>query len=214
MKPMKEVLITPDKYLLVELRTEIPEDLLIPPLPELSYICDGRLTESRCSGISIFRDQDFITATASDMVMNMSVAGLVRTKLRGRKRERWNSYLAKYKIEIEPREFTSILKTGSILTIYVDGIDLDEISGNVVVKEFRVTGVGNSNGVVERLSELEPRLIVVETRGNLWFLVTAYKPVHIDVHLRKAIEKTLHVVRMECDELLRIGNGRICYLRN
>lgn len=67
----------------MELKVEIPEDVLFPPLPELSYVCSGRITDSKCSGPSIFRDQDFITATASDLIASMSISGLIRTRLRG-----------------------------------------------------------------------------------------------------------------------------------
>ncbi|MEM0169668.1 MAG: hypothetical protein QXK75_07760, partial [Metallosphaera sp.] len=139
---------------------------------------------------------------------------LIRTKLRGRKRDRWLGYLSKYGIEIEPREFTTILKTGSLITIYADGIDFEDVPGNVVFKEFRVTGTGSMNNVIEKLMEIEPRLIVAESRGNLWYLVSAFKLVAMDPAIRKALEKLINVTRLECDEISFLKNGKTCFKRN
>ncbi|ABP95655.1 MULTISPECIES: hypothetical protein [Metallosphaera] len=197
----------------MELKVEIPEDVLFPPLPELSYVCSGRITDSKCSGPSIFRDQDFITATASDLIASMSISGLIRTRLRGRKRERWLNYMAKYGIEIEPREFTAVLKTGSLVTIYADGLDFEDVAGNTVFKEFRVTGMGNMYNVIEKLAEIEPRLMIAETRGNLWFLVSAFKIIGMDQGIRKVLEKLVNVTKTECDEITQIKSGRICLKR-
>ncbi|AWS00164.1 hypothetical protein [Metallosphaera hakonensis] len=197
----------------MELKIEIPEDVLFPPLPELSFICSGKLTDAKCSGPSIFRDQDFIMATASDLISSMSISGLIRSRLRGRKRERWLNYMTKYGIEIEPREFTAVLKTGSLVTIYADGLEFEDVAGNTVFKEFRVTGMGNTYNVLDKMAEIEPRLIVVETRGNLWYLISAFKIIALDQGIRKALEKLIGVSRLECDEITPIKTGRICVKR-
>ncbi|MEM0279131.1 hypothetical protein [Metallosphaera sp.] len=198
----------------MELKVESPEDVIFPPLPELSYVCSGKISDVKCSGPSIYRDQDLVTATAADLISSMSVSTLIRTKLRGRKRDRWLGYLSKYGIEIEPREFTTILKTGSLITIYADGIDFEDVPGNVVFKEFRVTGTGSMNNVIEKLMEIEPRLIVAESRGNLWYLVSAFKLVAMDPAIRKALEKLVNVTRLECDEISFLKNGKTCFKRN
>ncbi|QKQ99188.1 hypothetical protein GWK48_01165 [Metallosphaera tengchongensis] len=194
----------------MDLKIESPEDVVFPPLPELSYVCSGKISESKCSGQTIFRDQDFITATPSDLISSMSISGLVRSRLRGRKRERWLNYITKYNIEIEPREFSAVLKTGSLVTIYSDGLDFEEVSGNIVFKEFRVSGMGNTYNVLDKLLEIDPRLVIVEIRGNLWYLVSAYKLISMDLHIRKALEKLSNVSRIECDEISSFKGGRVC----
>lgn len=118
--------------------------------------------------------------------------------------------MAKYGIEIEPREFTAVLKTGSLVTIYADGLDFEDVAGNTVFKEFRVTGMGNMYNVIEKLAEIEPRLMIAETRGNLWFLVSAFKIIGMDQGIRKVLEKLVNVTKTECDEITQIKSGRIC----
>lgn len=194
----------------MELKVEKPEDLFIPPLGELTYLCNGEVTDTRCSSHTIFRDMDFITATPSDIIYAMSLHALIRSKTRGRKRDRWLSYIAKYKISLEPYEFSTIIKSGAFLTIYVDGIDIDEIYGDIVIKNFRVTGTGNFENSLERLLEINPRLVIINKK-DFWFIIDAYKVDYLDVNLRKVAEEFTGYKRMECKEIKTVRNSRICF---
>ncbi|MEM2662082.1 MAG: hypothetical protein QW665_02325, partial [Metallosphaera sp.] len=63
------------------------------------------------------------------------------------------------------------------------------------------------------LAEIEPRLMIAETRGNLWFLVSAFKIIGMDQGIRKVLEKLVNVTKTECDEITQIKSGRICLKR-
>lgn len=187
------------------------EDLFIPLLPEYSYLCNGVITEAKCKGLEIYRDQDFITLTVNDVLSSMSLQGLIRMKSRGRKRERWLKYVSKYKLELESKEFASILKLGTLLTIYVDGYEIDGVEGDVVVKEFRISGTGtNTDHILKSLLEISPRLIISQNKHNIWYMITAYKVPYVDPQLRKVEKMILGADRLECKELIEEENTRIC----
>jgi hypothetical protein len=186
--------------------------MVLPPLQEYTYVCGDILTENKCSGPLIFRDPDYVTINMSDLVSSMSLQGAIRSKLRGRKLNRWLSYLSRYRIEVSPKEFSSILKLGSVITIYVDGIDVEGTSGDLVTKEIRVVGTGyNVDKIVEELTSLSPRLITVQIRQGVWYMVTSYSTTFIDPGLKKMLQSFVNTKRMECKKIEIKGNTRICY---
>lgn len=195
----------------MELRIEKPEDLFIPPLGEISYPCNGEITDTKCSSHSIFRDMDYITATPSDIIYSISLHSLIKNKTRGRKRDRWLTYISKYKLSLEPLEFSVIIRSGSLLTIYVDGIDIDEKYGDVIIKNFRVAGSGNYESSFNKLLELSPRLVVINKK-DYWFTIDAYKIDYLDANLKKAAEEFIGYKRMECKEIRIIKESRICII--
>ncbi len=195
----------------MKLKVKTLEDLFIPPLKEFSYLCDGILSEVKCKGIEIYRDEDFISFNINDVLSSLSLQSLVRMKTRGRKRDRWLNYINKYKIELEPKEFSLILKLGALFTVYVDGYEIDGTQGDVVIKEFRVTGTGsNVEHIIKVLKEMTPRLIVHEIKQNIWYMITAYKVPYIDNQLKKLDKLFLNSDRLECKELNEDLEMRIC----
>ncbi len=197
----------------MDLRVDEPEDVLIPPLQEYTYICGDMISENKCSGSLIFRDADYITVSMNDLVSSMSLQGAIRSKLRGRKLDRWLSYLSKYKIEVSPKEFSSVLKLGSVITLYVDGMDVDGVSGDSVIKEIRVVGTGyNFEKIVDGLSELSPRLITVQIRQNVWYMITSYTCLYIDQALRKKLQSFVNLRRLCCKKIEKREGMRICFM--
>ncbi|MCH4815924.1 MAG: hypothetical protein QXY87_12120 [Saccharolobus sp.] len=187
------------------------EDLFIPPLQEYSYLCNGIITDMKCKGMEIYRDSDFIAFTVNDILSSMSLQGLIKMKTRGRKRERWLRYISKYKMELEPKEFSTVLRLGALLTIYVDGYEIEGNQGDVVVKEFRVSGTGsNTDHIRKMLLELSPRLIVIQNKNNIWYVVTGYKVAFVDSQLKKIEKSFVNSDRMECSEIQEEYNTRIC----
>ncbi|WP_338604144.1 hypothetical protein V6M85_05780 [Sulfolobus tengchongensis] len=187
------------------------EDLFIPPLQEYSYLCNGTITDTKCKGLEIYRDADFINFTINDILSSMSLQGLIKMKSRGRKRERWLRYITKYKMELEPKEFSTILRLGALLTIYVDGYEIEGNQGDVVVKEFRVSGTGSNTDHIRRMMfEIAPRLIIIQNKNNIWYMVTAYKVAYIDPQLKKIENLFINSYRLDCQELEEESNIRIC----
>ncbi|BBG25466.1 hypothetical protein [Sulfuracidifex tepidarius] len=196
----------------MDLRVGEPEDMLIPPLQEYTYICGDMITENKCSGSMIFRDADYITVNMNDLVSSMSLQGAIRSKLRGRKLDRWLSYLSKYKIEVSPKEFSSVLKLGSVITLYVDGIDVDGVSGDSVIKEIRVVGTGyNFEKIVDGLLELSPRLITVQVRQGVWYMITSYTCLYIDQALKKKLQSFVNLKRLSCKKIEEKEGTRVCF---
>ncbi|MCY0849425.1 hypothetical protein [Sulfuracidifex metallicus] len=197
----------------MELRVEESEDLLMPPLKEYTYICGDIVSETKCNGSLLFRDPDYVTLNMSDMIMSMSLQGALRSKLRGRKLDRWLSYVSKYRIEVNQKEFASVLKLSSVITLYVDGIDIDGISGDFAMKEIRVVGTGyNVDRIVDALVELTPRLITVQLRQGVWFMVTGYTSMFIDTAVKKKLFQFINISRMVCKKIISKEKTRICYL--
>jgi hypothetical protein len=197
----------------MELRVEESEDLLMPPLKEYTYICGDIVSETKCNGSLLFRDPDYVTLNMSDMIMSMSLQGALRSKLRGRKLDRWLSYVSRYRIEVNQKEFASVLKLGSVITLYVDGIDIDGISGDFAMKEIRVVGTGyNVDRIVDALVELTPRLITVQLRQGVWFMVTSYTSMFIDTAVKKKLFQFINIRRMVCKKIISKEKTRICYL--
>ncbi|MUN29404.1 hypothetical protein [Sulfuracidifex metallicus] len=197
----------------MELRVEESEDLLMPPLKEYTYICGDIVSETKCNGSLLFRDPDYVTLNMTDMIMSMSLQGALRSKLRGRKLDRWLSYVSKYRIEVNQKEFASVLKLGSVITLYVDGIDIDGISGDFAMKEIRVVGTGyNVDRIVDALVELTPRLITVQLRQGVWFMVTSYTSMFIDTAVKKKLFQFINIRRMVCKKIISKEKTRICYL--
>ncbi len=194
----------------MELKIELPEDLIIPPLDEFSYVCDGEITSAKCS-TAIFRDEDKIVATPYDIIYSISLENLIKNKTRGRKYNRWSYYVNKYKLSIEPIEFSTTLKTGAVMTIFVDGIDINGTFGDVVIKEFKVSGSRNCEGIINKLIDINPRLIIVK-KENFVFTVSAYKVVYIDKNLQNIMREFLGYKRMECEKIVIKDNTRICYI--
>lgn len=176
----------------------------------MSYICDKEITDTKCYSHSIYRDTDYITVTPSDVIYSMSLNLLIRNKTRGRKRDRWLSYLYRYRLTLDPSEFSAIIKTGALLTIYVDGIDVDEKSGDVVIKNFRITGSGSYENLLNKLLEANPRLVTINKK-DYWFLIDAYKIDYLDLNLKKTVEEFIGYKRMECKEIKTIKELRICF---
>lgn len=195
----------------MKLKINSIEDLFIPPLQEYSYLCNGIITEMKCKGLEIYRDQDFISFTVNDILSSMSLQGLIKMRSRGRKRDRWLRYISKYKIELEPKEFSTILKLGALFTIYVDGYDIDGISGDVAIKELRITGTGtNTDHIKKFLFDINPRLIIIQNKHNIWYMITAYKVSYIDPQFKKVESLTLGAYRLECQEIEEEMGTRIC----
>jgi len=60
------------------------------------------------------------------------------------------------------------------------------------------------------LKELKPDLITVSQR-DIWYLLTAYKVIHITPELKKALSKLVGVKRIECDKI-EYEETIICYV--
>ncbi|BDC19443.1 hypothetical protein [Acidianus sp. HS-5] len=194
----------------MELKIELPEDLIIPPLDEFSYACNGEITNVKCDAV-IYRDEDKIIATPYDIIYSISLENLTKNKTRGRKYNRWTSYISKYKLSIEPIEFSTILKTGAIITIFADGIDINGTFGDVVIKEFKISGIKNCEEIINTLKDINPRLIVIK-KESFVFTISAYKVAYIDKNLQSAMKEFLGYKRMECEKLVIKNNTRICYI--
>ncbi|ARM76082.1 hypothetical protein [Acidianus manzaensis] len=194
----------------MDLKIEKPEDLFLPPLGEITYLCNGEVTDTKCSSTSIYRDVDYISITPSDVIYSITLSSIIKNKTRGRKRERWLSYLNKYKLILDPIEFSAIIKSGSLLTIYVDGIDIDERYGDIIIKDFRIAGSGNYENSLNKIMETNPRLITINKKGY-WFLIDAYKVDYLDLNLKRIAEDYIGYKRMECKEIRFLKESRICY---
>lgn len=194
----------------LELKIDLPEDLVIPPLEEFSYICNGEVTKVKCNN-TIYRDEDKIIATPYDIIYSISLENLVRNKTRGRKYNRWSYYVNKYKLTIEPIEFSTIIRTGAIITIFVDGLDINGISGDVVIKEFKISGSRDCEKIVDKLQDVNPRLIVVK-KESFVFTISAYKVVYIDKNLQNIMKEFIGYKRMECEKLVIKDYTKICYI--
>jgi len=187
------------------------EEVIVPPLPEYSYICEGEIREAQCKGGMIFRDPDFILITPLDALQSFSLYSIINYKLRGRKLKRWENYLRKYNIELEGIDTRVLLKNNALLTIYVDGLTVCEVDGEVVIKEYRIAGTDkNVDEGLNALKELNPDLITVSQR-DIWYLLTAYKVAHITPELKKALSKLVGVKRIECDKIV-YDETTICYV--
>ena len=193
---------------------ESPEDVIIPPLQELTFICKNIMTETKCQGPSIFRDPDVLSAMPSDIISLMSIHSLVKYKARGRKLERWENYINKYKINISREEFSLILKLDALLTLYVDGYDFNGVSGDAVIKEFRLAKTMVNDELITELSKIKPKLIVIRNKPNYWNLISAYKVEYIDKNLAKAFSKLNGVRRIECNDIRSIDSTKVCTIEN
>ena len=187
------------------------EEIIVPPLPEYSYVCDGEIREAQCKGSMIFRDPDFILITPLDALQSFSLNSIISYKLRGRKLKRWEGYLKKYNIELEGTDTRVLLKNNALLTIYVDGLTVCEVDGEVVIKEYRIVGTDkNVDEGLNALKELKPDLITVSQR-DIWYLLTAYKVVYITPELKRELSKFVGVKRIECDRI-EYEETTICYV--
>ncbi|BCU68959.1 hypothetical protein [Stygiolobus caldivivus] len=194
----------------MKLKTKRVEEIIVPPLPEYSYICNGEIVTTECKGSMIFRDPDFITIQSQDVLSSFSISSIISMKTRGRKRERWNHYLIKYPLHLERDDTSFILSSNGFLTVYVDGIDICGISGDVVYKEYRV--IASKKDFEDKLNEalkLRPNLVITEAR-ELWSFVTAFRVLYIEQNLRKELEKILGVTRIECNEITSVDGTVIC----
>jgi hypothetical protein len=198
----------------VHLVVESPEDVIIPPLQELTFICKDMMTETKCQGPSIFRDPDVISAMPSDIISSMSINSLIKYKSRGRKLERWEDYINKYKINISGEEFSIILKLDPILTLYVDGYDFEGVSGDAVIKEFRLAKTSVNDELIIELSKIKPNLIVIRNKLNYWNLISAYKVEYIDKNLIKAFSKLIGIKRIECNSIKNINLTKVCTIES
>jgi hypothetical protein len=196
----------------VELRVEKPEEVLVPPLPEFSYVCDNEITEAKCKGVCIFRDPDFLSFTSSEVVSTMSLQGIVRSKTRGRKLERWSNYLEKYKVALDGQEFSLSLKLNLVITVYVDGYEVNGVSGDAVVKEYRLVSTKKREDSLVDLLSLKPTLVTLRRHSDYWDLITAYKVTYVDKGVLKELQKLLGVKRMECQTLEVLQGVKVCYL--
>ncbi len=196
----------------MELKVEKPEEVLVPPLPEFSYVCGNELTETKCNGVCIFRDPDFLTFTSSEAVSTMSLQGIVRYKTRGRKQERWSNYLEKYKIALDGQEFSLSLKLNLVITIYVDGYEVNGVSGDAVVKEYRLVSTKRREESLGELLSLKPTLVTLKRHSDYWNLITAYKVSYVDKGLLKELQKLTGIKRAECNPLEVVQGVKVCYL--
>ena len=196
---------------MAKLITRKIEEIVVPPLPEYSYICEGELKQTQCKGSMIFRDPDFILITSLDVLQSFSLHSIIDNKLRGRKLNRWETYLKKYNIELEGQDTRILLENNGLLTIYVDGLTVCEVDGEVVMKEYRIVGSGkNVEEELNSLKELKPNLITVSQR-DFWYMLTAYRVTYITPDLRKALNKFVGISRIDCDKIEYEGTT-ICYI--
>ncbi len=199
---------------IVYIIVQSPEDVIIPPLQELTFICKDIITETKCQGPTIFRDPDILSANPSDIISLMSIHSIVRYKVRGRKLERWENYINKYKINITAEEFSIILKLDALLTLYVDGYDFEGVSGDAVIKEFRLAKTTINDELIGELSMIKPNLIVIRNKLNYWNLISVYKVEYIDKSLAKEFSKLKGVKRLECNSIRKIGLTKVCIVEN
>lgn len=196
---------------MVKLIAKRVEEILVPPLPEYSYICGGEIKQSQCKGSIIFRDPDFILITSQEILESFSIRAIINNKLKGRKLQRWVGYIKKYDIELEGQDTRVLLEDNALLTIYVDGISVCDIDGEIVTKEYRIVGSDkNLDGNLKSLKGLKPDLILV-TKRDFWTMLTAYKVIYITPDLRKALSKLVGLSRMECNSI-EYDNTTICYI--
>ncbi|NON62368.1 hypothetical protein [Acidianus sp. RZ1] len=196
----------------MDLRVELPEDVIIPPLSEFTFVCDKELSNSKCSERFIFRDMDLVSFSYSDVIYNMSLLSIVRSKTFGRKRARWLSYIKKYKISILPEEFSTIIRTNGLVTIYVDGYELDEVNGEAIIKEIKLVNTGRiQENSIEALTSIKPRLIVISNLSNYWTSITAYKVTYIEQKLKGELSSLSSFKRMDCEKIELKQDTRICY---
>ncbi|MEM4001412.1 MAG: hypothetical protein QXW86_11900, partial [Saccharolobus sp.] len=57
---------------------------------------------------------------------------------------------------------------------------------------------------------LSPRLIVIQNKNNIWYVVTGYKVAFVDSQLKKIEKSFVNSDRMECSEIQEEYNTRIC----
>lgn len=200
--------------IIVYITIESPEDVIIPPLQELTFVCKDIISETKCQGPSIFRDPDILSAMPSDVISVMSIRSLVKYKARGRKLERWENYINKYKINISGEEFSLILKLDALLTLYVDGYDFEGVSGDAVIKEFRLAKTTVNDELINELIKIKPNLIVIRNKLNYWNLISAYKVEYIDKSLAKAFSKLNGIKRLECSNIKNIDLTKVCTIEN
>lgn len=184
------------------------EEILIPPLPETSYICNNEIVQYECKGDIIYRDADYITITPQDVLSSFSLSYILEKKTKGRKLQRWKNYVNKYNIQLDNDDTWLLLRNNAILTLYVDGISVNDIDGEVVMKEYRIVGTGkNFDEEIKEVENVKPNLVVVSQK-DIWYLITAYKIAYITPELRKALSKYVGVSRIECKEI----KDNICYV--
>lgn len=196
---------------MVKLKPTKPEEVIIPPLPEYSYVCDGEIRQIECKGAMIFRDPDYILINPQDILQSFSFRAILDKKLRGRKLERWENYVSKYNIELEDVDTRVILENNALLTVYVDGLSVCDVNGETVIKEYRVIGTNkNYEDMLASLKNLNPHLIIVNQR-DLWYVITAYRVLYITPELKKALTQLIGLTRLECN---KIENNKtlICYI--
>lgn len=197
----------------MRLITKRVEELLVPPLPEYSYICDGEIKQSECKGSMIFRDPDYMLITPQDILESFSFYSILNRKLRGRKLKRWENYVSKYQIGIENLDTRIVLRENALLTIYVDGVTVCEVDGETVIKEYRVVGTNkNFEEELGSLKSIKPTLLIVNQRDP-WFMLTAYRVLYITPELRKELSRLVGTSRIECDKIENEDNITICYIR-
>lgn len=125
--------------------------------------------------------------------------------------DRWETYLKKYNIELEGQDTRVLLENNALLTIYVDGLTVCEVDGEVVTKEYRI--VGSSKNVEEELNslkELKPNLIIVSQR-DFWYMLTAYRVTYITPDLKKELSKFVGISKIDCNKIEHEGTT-ICYV--
>ena len=194
----------------MKLKTRRVEEIVIPPLPEYSYVCNGEIVSTTCKGTMIFRDPDFITLQPQDALTSFSINSLLSLKTRGRKYKRWSHYVSRYSISLDGKDFEFLLSLNGLLTIYVDGLDVCGVSGDVVYKEYRVvTTKKDFDEKLGKVIELKPHLVIVEER-DLWIAINGYKVLYIEDELRKELSKLVGVSRLECKEVVEVGTTLVC----
>jgi hypothetical protein len=197
----------------VKLKTKRVEEIIVPPLPEYSYVCNGEIVSTECKGSTIFRDPDFITIQPQDVLYSFSLSSIVSLKARGRKFRRWSHYLNSYHIQLEGADTSFLLSSNGFITIYVDGLDFCGISGDVVYKEYKViTTKKDYDQKLEEMLRVKPHLAITELR-ELWISITGYKVIYIDSTIRKELERVVGVTRIECNRIEERGCTTICEKR-
>ena len=195
----------------MKIRAKRVEELILPPLPEYTYICNGEMNRTVCSGNMIFRDPDYITIFPSDVLTAFSLSSIISLKLRGRKYERWKGYIKKYGLELQSEDTRFLLSTDSFLTIYVDGLDIDGTSGEVVIKEYKL--ISTEKIQEERVNvtmNLKPHLLVIDKSG-FWKSIYAYKIVFMDEKLRNPLKQFIGVkTLLDCKETRTYVTTLIC----
>ena len=195
----------------MKIRAKRVEELILPPLPEYTYICNSEMSQMRCKGSMIFRDPDYITIFPSDILTAFSLSGIISSKLRGRKYERWKGYIKKYGLELQSEDTRFLLSADSFLTIYVDGLDIDGTSGEAVIKEYKL--ISTDRIQEERVNEtlkLKPHLVIVDKSG-LWNSIYAYRVILIEERLRNALKQFIGVKTMlDCKETYSHEATLIC----